>query len=142
MELQCVVIDTNVIVAALRSRQGASHDLFRLIGTGRFQLNLSVSLLIEYERALLDPKLKIPFSADEKRKILNYVCANAHHQEIYFLWRPLLADPGDDMILELAVASGSQVIVTFNKRDFRGVERFGIAVKAPIDYLKMLGELP
>lgn len=141
MESTNIVIDTNVIVSALRSKLGASHKLFRFVGTGRFKVNLSVPLIIEYERGLSDPRLKLPFNREEIQKILNYLCANAHHQEIYFLWRPYLPDPGDDMLLELAVASGSNVIVTFNKRDFRGIESFNISVQTPIEYLGSIGEL-
>lgn len=58
--------------------------------------------------------------------ILDYLCAVANKREIFFLWRPLLPDTGDDMVLELAVAAGVQYIVTFNRRHFAGSEQFGI----------------
>lgn len=137
-----IILDTNVVVSALRSKRGASHAVFRLIGTEQFILNLSVPVLIEYERALREPRIKVPYSDGEIAKILNYVCAHSKHRDIYFLWRPFLPDPGDDMILELAVASGADYIITFNKRDFRGIERFGLKVKSPFEFLEYLGEIP
>jgi putative PIN family toxin of toxin-antitoxin system len=136
-----VVIDTNVVVSALKSNLGASHVLFRLVGTEKFEICLSVPLLIEYERALSDPKLKLRLKPDEVKKILNFLCANSTHHEIYFLWRPFIPDPGDDMLLELAVASGTKTIVTFNKRDFRGISKFGVKAITPKEFLKNIGEL-
>jgi predicted nucleic acid-binding protein len=57
-------------------------------------------------------------------------------QDIYFLWRPLLSDPRDDMVLEVGVASGASAIVTYNQRDFRQASTFDIAIVTPLDYLK------
>jgi predicted nucleic acid-binding protein len=67
--------------------------------------------------------------------VIDYHCATARHHEIFFLWRPFLPDPKDDMVLELAVAAGCTRIVTFNKRDFRGVEQFGISTRTPAEFL-------
>jgi putative PIN family toxin of toxin-antitoxin system len=139
MAIPSVVIDTNVVASAMRSMLGTSHALLSLVGGGKFKLNLSVPLLLEYEKTLLDPRLKIPFSVEEIGEILDYLCASAHHQEIHFLWRPMLSDPNDDMLLELAVASRAQYIVTFNKRDFRGIRAFGVKAVTPREFLKHLG---
>ena len=69
---------------------------------------------------------------------LRYLAAQAHHQEIHFLWRPVLRDPDDDMLLELAVASGSRYIVTHNVRDFRGTSQYGVEAITPRDFLNLL----
>ena len=128
MNIPKLVIDTNVIVSALKSKQGTSHALFRLIGKGKLKCNISVPLVLEYEKVLLDPSLEIPFTKEEIEKILNFLCANSKHHKIYFLWRPYLKDEKDDMVLELAVSSNSDYIITFNKKDFVGVEKFGISI--------------
>lgn len=70
--------------------------------------------------------------------VLDFVCSVAYHQAIFFLWRPALRDPGDDMVLELAVAAGADFVVTFNTRDFAGSERFGLRVVRPGELLRLL----
>ena len=72
--------------------------------------------------------------------MLDFLCAVAHRQKIFYLWRPCLRDPGDDLVLELAVASRSRTIVTFNKRDFTAAVDFGIAILDPAEYLREIGE--
>ena len=141
MSIPQIVIDTNVFVAALMSRRGASYKLLMLLGQGRFELNISVALILEYEDVAMR-KLNL-LSLPEARvvDILDYVCAVAQHQNLYYLWRPVLRDPADDMVLELAVASASQYIVTFNIRDFVGSERFGVEAVAPREFLFRIGEL-
>ena len=138
-----VVIDTNVFVSALRSQYGASYKLFMLLDSGKFEINLSVPLAIEYEAAskrLVGKKsdLKVGDIDD----ILDYVCSVAHRRTVYFLWRPFLSDPKDDMVLELAVSAGCDIIVTYNKDDFKGVEQFGIRVLTAQEFLQEIGELP
>ena len=74
--------------------------------------------------------------------ILDYLCAMATKQEIFFLWRPSLRDPKDEMVLETAVAGGCSAIVTYNKRDFQGAEQFGLAISTPKEFLEIIGALP
>jgi len=62
-------------------------------------------------------------------------------QEIFFLWRPFLRDPRDDMVLELAVAAGCEAVATHNRKDFRGIEQFGLKALTPQELLKRIGEL-
>ncbi|MBA3239991.1 MAG: putative toxin-antitoxin system toxin component, PIN family [Acidobacteria bacterium] len=137
-----VVLDTNVLVAALRSRQGASHRLLRLVGDPRWQINLSVPLVLEYEDVLKRPNAGHPLSPDEVDDVLNYLCASASLREIFYLWRPMLPDPKDDFVLELAVESGCDYVVTFNTRDFAGAEKFGVLAIRPQELLRVLGEIP
>ncbi len=87
---------------------------------------LSTTLLFEYEDVLKRNQLILGLSNQEIEKILDYFCVQSEHQRIYFLWRPRLPDPKDDHLLELAIASGTKLIVTHNARDFKGVEEFRI----------------
>jgi putative PIN family toxin of toxin-antitoxin system len=137
-----LVLDTNVLISALRSRRGASYRLLSLVGTGRFDIALSVPLVLEYEGVAHRMLVDLQASASDLSDILDYLCAVAVHRRVFFLWRPTLPDPKDDMVLELAVDAGAAVIVTFNTRDFIGIERFGIRALTPRDYLRELGELP
>ena len=134
-----VVFDTSVLVAAARSRRGASFALLSMIHSGRFEPSLSVSLYTEWQSALSRPE-NIPAGEthDGARAFLRYVAAACRPQEIYFLWRPYLSDPCDDHVLELAFASGSRYIITHNIRDFRGSEKLGVEAVTPRDFLGLL----
>ena len=137
-----VVIDTNVLVAALRSNRGASHRLLRLVGDERWRMNLSVPLVLEYEQTLKRLFAGEALRGNDIDGILRFLCANANLRPIFFLWRPLLPDPKDDLVLELAVESRADFVLTFNARDFAGAERFGIRVITPREFLAIIGEAP
>jgi putative PIN family toxin of toxin-antitoxin system len=137
-----IVIDTNVLIAALRSNQGASFRLLSLIGSGKFEINLSVPLVLEYEEAAKRLIDAIPLSSADIDAVIDYLCKASNHWSISYLWRPLLRDPNDDMVLELAVGSGSQFLVTFNTKDFGEAQQFRIKVQTPREYLAHIGELP
>ena len=136
-----IVVDTNVFVSALRSRRGASYRLLTLIGTGDFEIAVSVPLVLEYESAAKKVLDSLPLSESYLDDILDYICSVATRRKIHYLWRPQLGDPGDEMVLELAVESESDLIVTYNKRDFRGAERFGIRVATPKEFLEEIGRI-
>ncbi len=138
MEKIQIVIDTNVFLSALRSRRGASFKLLSLIGSNHFEINLSVPLILEYEEVAKRYLNEILLSLQDIEDILDFLCDMAHQHEIYYLWRPDLKDPKDDLVLELAVKSGSQYIITFNQRDFRGSERFDVQTLTPGEFLKRL----
>lgn len=132
-----VVLDTNVVVSALRSRRGASFRVIPEIGRGRFEFVLSVPLLVEYEDALTrtrSPEL----TQGDVSDFLDYLCSEAYLQEIFYLWRPNLPDPKDDMVLEAAVAGNCEAIVTHNRRHFEGVATFGIKILSPFEFLRRL----
>lgn len=139
MAVPHIVLDANVLVAALRSRHGASFRLLYLLGTGRFEISASVPLVLEYED-VLRPEVSRPITKRDIDALLDYVCSVANRQEVFYLWRPVLRDPKDDLVLEVAVAAGCEGIVTFNRRDFAGAERFGIRVLAPGQLLVEIGE--
>jgi len=136
-----IVLDTNVLVSALRSRDGASYKLLTLIDNSDFKLNISVPLFLEYESVTLRDCLKLPLKKTDILDILNYLAKVSNKREIFFLWRPYLKDPKDDLVLEVAVESKSKVIVTYNQKDFVGVNKFGIKVFTPKDFLEMRGLL-
>jgi putative PIN family toxin of toxin-antitoxin system len=134
-----VVLDTNVLVAASRSKRGASARLLSLVGTERFEICVSVPLLLEYESAAfrhLEPGSREWTAWTD---ILDYLCATARQQEIFFLWRPSLRDPKDEMVLEAAVAGGCSAIISYNKRAFLGAERFNLRISSPQEFLDTLG---
>jgi putative PIN family toxin of toxin-antitoxin system len=136
------VLDTNVFVSALISRCGASHRLLKLIGSGLFDSHISVPLILEYEGAAKRRSgSEILLSEQEIDDIIDYICAEAEHHQIHFLWRPFLKDASDDMVLELAVGAGCEYIVTFNLDDFQGIEQFGIEAITPQKALELIGEL-
>jgi len=136
-----IVIDTNVFVTALRSQYGASYKLISLIKSGKFQVNLSVPLVIEYEASAKKMIGEITLNEDEIDDILDFVISKANHWKIYYLWRPQLKDPNDDMVLELAVTANCEYIITYNLDDFKGAEKFGVMPITPKEFLQMIGEL-
>lgn len=136
-----VVLDTNVLVAGLRSRQGASFRLLGEVGRGKFEIALSVPLVLEYEDAMLRHAPVTGLARRDVDVILDYFCSVAYLQTIFFLWRPLLPDPKDDLVLELAVAAGCRTVVTYNVRDFRGAESLGVSAQRPGPFLKAIGVL-
>jgi len=136
-----IVVDTNVLVSAFRSRQGASFKLVSMIGTGRFDVAVSVPLVLEYESVAKRHGKASLVSDEDIENTLDYICSVAHLQKIFFLWRPFLKDPDDDMVLELAVASEADFIVTHNMDDFGGIEQFGVRARRPGAFLKEIGVL-
>jgi putative PIN family toxin of toxin-antitoxin system len=137
-----VVLDTNILVSALRSRSGASFRLLSLIDSGKYVSCVSVSLILEYEAATKKQAKTLGLTHQDIDDILDYICLVAEHRKVYYLWRPTLKDPNDDMVLELAVSGKVEAIVTYNRSDFKGSERFGIRIISPKDFLKQIGELP
>ena len=98
-------------------------------------------LAIEYEEAAKRLTGKSSLRVRDIEDILDYVFSMANRRKVYYLWRPFLIDPKDDMILELAVEAGCGIIVTYNKAHFEGVEQFGIRVLTAQEFLKVIGEL-
>lgn len=131
------VLDTNVLVAALRSPLGASYALVSALPLAGWELALSVPVYLEYQDVLLRPDL-VPsaFSRSEIMALCRFLASIARAQDIYFLWPSFLPDPKDDMLLELAVAAGATHIVTHNTRHFHSAESFGVRALAPAAFLR------
>ena len=134
-----VVLDTNVLLSGLRSKNGASYRLLEKIPEGHIKLAISVPLMLEYETVLCKNLRQLKLSRQDIDDFLDYFCSIAEHTKIYYLWRPFLKDPYDDHLLEVSVASKSAYIVTYNTKDFVGVEQFGIHAVAPDFILTKLG---
>jgi putative PIN family toxin of toxin-antitoxin system len=137
-----LVLDMNVIVAGLRSPEGASAALIERALDQAFVPVLSIALALEYEDVAMDPVQRIVsgLDEDEVRTVISAICAVSEPVESHFLWRPQLRDPADEMVLEAAINGQAEAIVTFNRRDFGAAPaRFGIEVWAPRDALKKVG---
>ncbi len=128
-----LVLDTDILVAAIRSDGGASRRILVAALNGQFDMLVSTSLLIEYEAVMTRPKhLEASSLASEDVGILlDAVAGIAKPVRLAFHWRPTLRDPDDDMVLETAVNGGATAIVTFNVKDFEGARQFGIDVLKP-----------
>jgi len=135
MEPAQIVVDTNVLVSGLRSRRGASYRLLESVGRGYFDVNISVPLVMEYEDVLSRQHLVLPVSQAAVDALIDYFCLVGRRHEIFFLWRPFLRDPKDDMVLELAVKAQCEYIVTHNVKDFRGAGQFNLQVLTPGEFL-------
>jgi putative PIN family toxin of toxin-antitoxin system len=134
-----IVLDTNVLVAAARSREGASFALVSSVPHPEFQLCISVGLYLEWQEVLTRPENLPPgVSVDGALRFLRYLASQSHLQEIHFLWRPFLRDPDDDLVLELAFAAGCRHIVTHNVKDFHGSEKLGIRAVTPREFLRQI----
>ena len=137
------VLDTNVLVAATRSRQSASFALLSLLPDPRFQIVLSVALYTEWQDVLSRPENLPPgMGPEDALCFLRYVTSIAHPQDVYYLWRPFLRDPNDDTVLECAVASSSRYLITHNLRDFRKITELGVEPLTPADFLTRLRSTP
>jgi putative PIN family toxin of toxin-antitoxin system len=136
-----IVIDTNIFISALRSSKGASFRLLSMVGTEKFDFCISVPLILEFEAVAKRDASSFGLDSSESDDILDYLCLSGNKRHLFYLWRPLLKDPKDDMVLELAVESESHWIITFNKRDFRGCETFGINLATPKEFLHLIGEV-
>jgi predicted nucleic acid-binding protein len=101
-------------------------------------LVISVPLVLEYEGAALRQVESMVYNRDEVGEMIDYLCGHAEATPIYYLWRPLLSDPKDDMVLEAAVAGRCDTIVTFNVRDFVGSDTFGVRIQRPNEFLQEL----
>ena len=136
------VLGTNVLVAGLFSRRGASFWLLERVVKGRLPIAVSVALALEYEDVLLRPEILAQGWADAEQvsDVLDAVLARAALvQPIGVRRRPALLDPGDDLVLECALEAHAGAIVTMNGRDFAGaVEKFGLRILKPGDLVAEL----
>ena len=136
-----VVLDTDVVVAALRSPRGGSAEVLRLVRAGRMRLVASVALVLEYEAVTTRPEQLHAIGATRRQVLaaLDDLVVLADEARGHFRWRPQLQDAADDMVLEAAINGRAGMLMSFNRRDFGAVPaRFGVLLCTPADYLRSL----
>jgi putative PIN family toxin of toxin-antitoxin system len=135
------VLDTDVLIAALRSPQGGSAEILRLARLGRLQLVASVALVLEYEAVATRPEQLRAIGATRHQVLaaLDDIVAMADESRSHFRWRPQLRDAADEMVLEAAINGRAEVLMSFNRRDFgTAPASFGVLLCTPADYLRSL----
>jgi len=137
------VLDTDVLVAALRSDAGASRRVLEAARARRFKLLLSVPLMLEYESVLTRPENLAASGAsrEDVSAVLDELASIGKRVELMIRTRPVLSDPNDEMVLETAINGRADAIVTFNERDFRPVaSRFRCLVVRPGEIVRTLAK--
>jgi putative PIN family toxin of toxin-antitoxin system len=135
------VLDSSVVVAALRSAKGASNALLRGVAVGKLAPLVTPALFLEYEDVLKRPEQRLVHRLDIARidAFLAALASASEAVDVHYRWRPQLADPGDEMVLEAAVNGRADVLVTFNVRHFEAAAvRFGLRVLRPVALLMEL----
>jgi len=135
-----IVLDTNIIYSAVRSKRGMAFKLLSKIDENKYKIQISVPIILEYEDVLKRNLTHLTLSVSDIDDLIDYLCKVGEKRKVYYLWRPVLKDIKDDFILELAVESESDFIITYNIKDFTGSEKFNIKVITPKEFLKILGE--
>ena len=136
-----IVIDTNVLVSGVRSNRGASYKLLSILNDARWQINISTALVYEYEEILKGASKGLGLTMQDVDLAIAAICNIANHHSIFFLWRPMARDPDDDFLIDLAFKAQVDFIITYNQKDLRAVERFGIQVVTPKQFLQIVGEI-
>ena len=122
---------------------GASYAWLCLVGSERFSVSLTAALVLEYEAVCMRSLDDLGLTADDVRELLDYVCRAGKLAAVRFRVRPSVADPDDELVLEAAIATESEWIVTHNIRDMAvGAARYGIEVIRPGEALRRLGVEP
>ena len=136
------MLDTDVVVAAMRSPTGASAELLRRIDGGSATMLLAVALALEYEAicTLAEHRLASGLSASDAGIYVDGLIGLAEPVRSFFRWRPQLRDPGDELVLEAAVNGQADAIVTFNESHLREARNFGIAVVRPAEALRRMNK--
>jgi predicted nucleic acid-binding protein len=132
------VMDTNVLVAAFRSRRGASFEIFRRLRRGEWVAVLSNHLLYEYEEILKRNASVLGLSRSDVDTILNAICARAEEWILLPDWPPILSDPDNEPLAQLAEESASKIIVTHNTAHLQPAIQRGIQVLPPREFLAIL----
>ncbi len=136
-----VVVDTNVMVAALLGKEAATaRQVIELGLQDKITPLMADALFNEYLDVISrdDVMQKCPFDGDERMEFLSAFLACCQWCKIYFGWRPNLQDEGDNHLIELAVAGGANYIITTNVRDFKNGELLfdGLNIVTPQQFIK------
>jgi len=133
-----VVLDSNVIVSGLRSATGASFRLLTLVRSGKLKPAVTAPLVFEYSDVTSRPGMLPHLAPPEIETFLDWFVSVSSHHDVHFLWRPLLPDPKDDMVLEAAVSARVDYLVTHNLSDFRMAPTLGVGIMTPGQLLNRL----
>jgi putative PIN family toxin of toxin-antitoxin system len=135
-----IVLDTNVLVAAARSQNGASFELLSRLGKGHFVALASVPLMLEYEAVLMRSEHLQPGNRTEAmtNMFLDAMCLRMEFVHLFYLWRPQTRDPGDEMVLETALNGRADALVTLNISDFDVAKNFRLPVLTPGNFVQQL----
>ncbi len=136
-----MILDTDVIIAAIRSTKGASAEIIRRVLRGEMHIELTVAMALEYEAvAMREEHLKAgELTASEAANLIDTLAALAEPVDIHFRWRPQLRDADDEMVFEAAINAQDRTIVTFNIRDFAmAADRFDVTLATPRQILEKL----
>ena len=134
-----IVLDTRVLMAALRSKRGAAHEVLVQVTQDVFTVHLSLPLMLQYREVIGRQSAELAFDEVEIGDILTAIGSLAVVHKIHFLLRPVSTDPGDEMVLELAFAARAEYIVTHNIRHFAGASTYGSEAVTPIQFLRRIG---
>jgi putative PIN family toxin of toxin-antitoxin system len=135
------VLDTNVLVAAFRSRTGASFEIFRRLRIDEWTAVLSNHLTYEYEEVLKRDAAALSLSMADIDDLLNAICARGEEWSLTHNWEPVLPDPDDEPLVQLAQESGALVIITHNTRHLQPAVALGIQILKPMEFLSILQQL-
>jgi len=135
-----VTLDTNILYQALMSSTGASHFILQQVRNRKIQIALSVPVFLEYQEVLTrnDSRKDLKLLLDDVDYFLRFIAYIGRTFEIYFLFRPNLRDEKDNKIVELAITSQSDYLITSNVRDFKKAElKFDqLRVITPSEFVK------
>lgn len=133
-----VVLDSNVIISALKSATGVSFRIIRLVRDGVVRSAVTAPLVFEYEDVASRPGMLPHLSPSEITAFLDWFVSVSSQHKVHFLWRPLLRDSKDDMVLEAAAAASADFLVTYNISDFYGASSLGVRVVTPPQLLALI----
>ena len=136
-----VVIDTSVWISALITKECKARDILRLVFQDQIAPQISEPLFREYESVMKRKKVQslTVLTEEEQRELFEAFLSKCIWNDIYYAWRPNLKDENDNFLVELAVASGAEAIITYNVKDFKNAELvFGHRVTTPEDFIRRL----
>ncbi|MGE0737914.1 putative toxin-antitoxin system toxin component, PIN family [Sulfurimonas sp.] len=134
-----IVIDTSVWISSLITKESKARELLRLVFQAKLSPQMSEALLREYEDVMKRKKIQesTPLTLLEQNELFEAYLSSCRWNEIYYLWRPNLKDENDNFVVELAVASGAEAIITYNVKDFQSAELiFKHKIIRPEDFIK------
>ena len=132
------VLDTNVLLAGLRSRNGASFEILSQFRQGRFILLIANTVLTEYEEVLKREGPAFGLTPGQTERFLDALCAAAEEGKTSSFWKPCLPDPDVEPMAQLAIEAKVDCLVTHNLRDFPADRLPGLPIVSPSDFLHLL----